>query len=297
VNAATRETREAAKRKLDVIANTPSRTAQGAAMYRAAHQLVDVPPVFEDPLALRIIGAEAETALRSGKGRWLTSEAVGMRAWVAVRSRYAEDCFASALGVGVRQYVALGAGLDTFAYRQRCEGVRVFEVDHPATQGWKRERLAETHIAVPDSVVFVPIDFERETILQGLERAPFDFSQLVFFSWLGVTPYLTRDAIMGTLDMVATSMRAGSQIVFDFAAPPGNDARARAGRKAFAARVSEAGEPLRSTFVPEALANELRALGFSSIETTDSAALDSRYFTGRKDGLRLRGGQMAQGRV
>src|ERR1700761_2639959 len=133
----------------DMQLNTPSRTAQGAAMHRAAHQLIDKPTVFTDPLALRIIGAEAATELRAGRDAHALTQAQGLRLFIAVRSRFTEDCLAEAIARGVHQYVLLGAGLDTFAYRAPRDGLRVFEVDHPATQGWKRERLKEISVTAP----------------------------------------------------------------------------------------------------------------------------------------------------
>lgn len=274
-----------------------SRTALGAALYRAAHQLVDRPPVFEDPLALRIVGREWEDALRAGRERWTQPQAAGMRAFLAVRSRYCEDCFAESFRRGVRQYVVLGAGLDTFAYRARFDGVRVFEVDRPATQEWKRARLAEAGIALPASVDYVPVDFERDALRAGLERTRFEFSRPAFFAWLGVTPYLTRDAIMGTLGVIATDMGAGSEIVFDVAAPPGDDPRAKAAREALAAHMEAAGERLKSEIAPAGLSEDLRRLGFSQVAVADSALLNARYFEGRRDGLALRGGHILRASV
>jgi methyltransferase (TIGR00027 family) len=195
-----------------------SRTAQRVAIRRAAHQLLDQPRVLDDPLALRIIGAEAAAALRTNPKEH-HAFARAFRAFMAARSRYAEDELARAVASGVRQYVVLGAGLDTFAYRNPHDGLRVFEVDHPATQAWKRERLQAAGIAVPSSLTFVPIDFERQTLADGLERAGFDHRIAAFFSWLGVTPYLTREACMSTLSLIA-KMPASSGVVFDFAIDP-----------------------------------------------------------------------------
>src|ERR1700688_3077516 len=179
-----------------------SKTAQRVAIRRAAHQLLDEPRVLEDPLALRIIGSEAEEELRSNPKEH-HAFARAFRAFMAARSRYAEDELARAVAHGVRQYVVLGAGLDTFAYRNPHAGLRVFEVDHPATQAWKREQLQAAGIAIPPSLTFVPIDFEQETLADGLEDCGFDASAAAFFSWLGVTPYLTREACMTTLSSIA----------------------------------------------------------------------------------------------
>jgi methyltransferase (TIGR00027 family) len=270
-------------------ANQPSRTAQGAALHRAAHQLVDRPPVFADPLALRIVGREAAGELREGRDRHATAGLSFLRAFIAVRSRFTEDSLAEAYAAGVRQYAILGAGLDTFAYQraQAFDGLAVFEIDHPATQGWKRARLQEVAIDIPKAVTYAPVDFERETIADGLTRAGFDFARPAFFAWLGVTPYLTREAVMGTLSFIA-SLKPGSAIAFDYAEPP-RDGEANAGFHAMAARVAAAGEPFKSLFAPDDLARSLRELGFSRIEDFDAAALNARYFQNRADGLRLGG--------
>src|SRR5580700_9654396 len=169
-------------------------------MRRAAHPLYDDPVIFDDPLALRILSDEAAAQVRSGaeaqnENPW----ARGLRAFVAARSRFAEEHLAAAVAQGVRQFVVLGAGLDTFAYRNPYPDLRVFEVDFPDTQAWKREQLQAASIAIPPSLIFVPIDFEQQTLADGLEQSGFNASAAAFFSWLGVTPYLTREACMNTL--------------------------------------------------------------------------------------------------
>jgi methyltransferase (TIGR00027 family) len=271
---------------------SPSRTALGAATHRAAHQLVDRPPVFADPLAIDIVGKQVADDLRSGRDGHGTDRATRLRAFIAARSRLAEDSFADAMKRGVDQYVLLGAGIDTFAYRRSsdCSAVHVFEVDHPATQGWKRARLAEAGIAIPSYLDFVPVDFERETLGDCLARSRFASVRPAFFAWLGVTPYLSRDAIFATLAFVARQNASGSEILFDYAEPVAAwDVARRAGFDAMAARVAAAGEPFRSFFAPQALAEELRAMGFSRIEDFDDAALNRRYFANRTDGLRIAG--------
>lgn len=276
--------------------NQASRTALGAALHRATHQIRDVPPIFADPLALRIVGPEAERSLRSGEGA--LAEWPGLRAFVAVRSRFAEDCLAQAHARGVLQYVLLGAGLDTFAYRAELPGLTVFEVDHPATQAWKRARLAEAGIAVPGSVVYAPVDFEREGGAAGLARAGFDAARPAFLAWLGVIHYLGREAVMETLGFVA-GLSAGSEIVFDYSErTDGGDATHRRAHQALAARVAAVGEPFRSTFEPAALVADVRRLGFSWVEDLGAEALSSRYFRGRSDGLLLLvGGHLMRARV
>jgi len=268
---------------------TFSRTAQRVAIRRAAHQLLDEPTVLHDPLALRIIGSEAEEALRSNpKEHHAFSRA--FRAFIAARSRYAEDELAGAFAQGVRQYVVLGAGLDTFAYRNPHPGLRVFEVDHSATQAWKREQLQAANIAIPESLTFVTIDFDRQTLADGLGHSGFKASAPAFFSWLGVTPYLSREACMRTLSFIA-KMPAGSGVVFDFVVDrrllnPGQ----RMALDALSKRVAHYGEPFQLFFDPAKLQDELKSLGFHRTDFLQGRELNARYFKDRTDGLLVRGG-------
>jgi methyltransferase (TIGR00027 family) len=266
-----------------------SRTAQRVAIRRAAHQLLDQPRVLDDPLALRIIGSEAAEELRSNpKEHHAFSRA--FRAFMAARSRYAEDELARAVAHGVRQYVVLGAGLDTLAYRNPHPGLRVFEVDHPATQAWKREQLQAAGIAIPASLTFVPIDFERQTLAEGLGQAGFGTEAAAFFSWLGVVPYLSREACMTTLSLLA-KMPVGSGVVFDFAVDPAllNPGQ-REALDALSQRVARYGEPFQLFFDPDKLQDELRGMGFCRTEFLQGKELNARYFKDRKDGLLVRGG-------
>ena len=267
---------------------TFSRTAQRVAIRRAAHQLLDQPRVLDDPLALRIIGSEAEDELRTNpKEHHAFSRA--FRAFMAARSRYAEDELARAFAHGVRQYVVLGAGLDTFAYRNPHAGLRVFEVDHPATQAWKQEQLQAADIVIPASLTFVPIDFERQTLADGLRYSGFDATASAFFSWLGVTPYLTHEAFTTTLTFIG-ELRPGSGVVFDFAVDPEllNPGQRQA-LGALSKRVARYGEPLQLFFDPAKLQKELKALGFHRTEFLQGKDLNARYFKHRKDGLLVRG--------
>ena len=268
---------------------TFSKTAQRVAIRRAAHQLLDQPRVLDDPLALRIIGPEAAEELQTNpKEHHAFSRA--FRAFMAARSRYAEDELTRAVEHGVAQYVVLGAGLDTFAYRNPHPGLRVFEVDHPATQAWKREQLREAGIAIPQSLTFVPIDFEQQTLADGLARSGLNASAAVFFSWLGVTPYLTREACMTTLSFIAR-MPAGSGVVFDFAVDPALlNAGQRQALDALSERVARYGEPFQLFFDPEKLQDELKSLGFQRTELLQREQINARYFKDRKDGLLVRGG-------
>jgi methyltransferase (TIGR00027 family) len=256
-----------------------SRTALGAAGHRAAHQVLERGFIFCDPLALRIMGPEAEAAIDDAKREPLKR---GLRLFVAARTRFAEDALAAALARGAAQLVVLGAGLDTYAYRPNLpDRLRVFEVDHPATQAWKRERLAEAAIAAPAALTFAPVDFERETLADGLAAAGFDPARRSFFTWLGVVPYLTEQAILATLAFIA-ALPGGAEVVFDYSNPPESiDApQLRAFHEALAARVAAAGEVFRSYFDTDALAVQLRALGFAEIEDLGLADIAARYFPG-----------------
>jgi methyltransferase (TIGR00027 family) len=271
----------------------PSRTAQRVAMRRAAHQLCDVPLVFSDPLALSILGEEAAGKVRSEtEEERLAPVARTMRAFMAVRSRFAEDELAAAVERGVRQYVVLGAGLDTFAYRNPHAELMVYEVDHPATQEWKRYRVERAGFAghaMPPSLRFAPVDFERETLADGLAAAAFRSGEPAFFSWLGVVPYLTLAAARATLAWIG-GLPPGSAVAFDYAIPPHTLNRMeRMAFDALAERVARAGEPFQLFFTPEELERELRSAGFRELDDLDSDAINTRYFAGRADELHVRG--------
>jgi methyltransferase (TIGR00027 family) len=257
----------------------PSRTALGAASHRAAHQVLERGFIFSDPLALRILGTDAEAAIAEAEQE---PRKRALRLFIAVRTRFAEDALAAAVARGTRQLVVLGAGLDTYAYRADPTGLRVFEVDHPATQAWKRERLAEAAIAIPNTLTFAPIDFERDTLADGLAVAGFNPARQTFFTWLGVTPYLTERAVFATLGFIA-SLPGGAHVVFDYSNPP--DAIAGAERRAFhealAARVAATGEVFKSYFDSQALAARLRELGFLDIEDLGPDDIAFRYFPNR----------------
>ena len=209
------------------------------------------------------------------------------RAFMAARSRYAEDRLAEAVGNGVGQCVILGAGLDTFAYRNPFPELRVFEVDFPATQEWKRDLLKTAGITVPPNLIFVPLDLEHKSLGEGLAEAGLDFSRPAFFSWLGVVPYLTLEAFRATVSVV-TRLPGGTTVCFDYAFSPESLSPARrAVFKALSERVAAAGEPFRLFFTREQLERELRDAGFQGIEQVDSDDLNALYFADRKDGLRL----------
>jgi methyltransferase (TIGR00027 family) len=260
-----------------------SRTALRVAIRRAAHQLVDQPPVLVDPIAVKLIGADYPRDLE----RASHTVARDFRAYLAVRSRFAEDHLALAVAAGVRQYVILGAGLDTFAYRNPFPTLRVFEADFPATQEGKREMLAAAGIAVPPTLTFVELDFEHKTLLEILTDAGFDSSAPSFFSWLGVAPYLTLEAFRSTLSAIG-ALPEGTGLAFDYSLPPETlNPERRAIFDRLAERVAAAGEPFQLFFTPEQMENELHHAGFRQIEQLDHEGLNQLYFQNRADGLRL----------
>jgi methyltransferase (TIGR00027 family) len=269
-----------------------SRTAERVAMRRAAHQLYDDPPlVFTDPLALRILPEEARAELRAREEmERMQPFARGMRAFMAARSRFAEDALERAFAAGVRQYVVLGAGLDTYAARSPHEDLRVFEVDHPATQAWKRHRLQESGIHLADTVTFVPVDFEHERLMDRLVASGFDANAPAFGSWLGVLPYLTREAAEGTLRALGR-LPQRSGVAFDYAVEGASlSSQQQAAFDSLAERVARAGEPFRLAFMPADLRELLAECGFARVEDLDGEAIHARYFAERSDGLMVRGG-------
>src|SRR3954468_8966657 len=250
----------------------PSRTAFGAAVLRAVHPELDRPVVFSDPLAWRILG-DREEILAGMAERYERSR---LRIFIAVRHRFAEDALAAAHARGTRQAVVLGAGLDTSAYRNPHADLRFWEVDFPATGEWKRDRLAAAGIAVPATVTYVGVDFERESFLERLADAGLDTGAPVFFLWLGVVPYLTRDAAEATLRAIGSI--SGGEVVFDLPAPAGEVAAgAQADRADLEATVAELGEPFRGGWEqPEMLALLVDA-GFDEVEDLDRSGIRTRY--------------------
>jgi methyltransferase (TIGR00027 family) len=279
-----------------MIEGRRSATAERVAMRRAAHQLYDQPLIFEDPLALRILSDEAAARVRTPTEEEQTPFAQGFRAYMATRSRFAEAELALSVHEGVRQYIVLGAGLDTFAYRNPFPDLRVFEVDHPATQTWKRERLRHAGIAIPNSMRFAPVDFERDTLAHGLEAAGFNSGEPAFFSWLGVVPYLTRVAAFATLTFIA-NLPQGSGVVFDYSIPRElmNENERRA-FDALAERVARAGEPFRLFFDPDQLTADVQALGFTKVQDHSTMAIRARWL-GQETPAHGRSGRILCARV
>jgi len=269
-----------------------SRTIEIPAIMRALHQTIDSDPkILTDPIAPRLINTDESQ-------EWVAPLldhpfAKQWRAGFALRARYAEDVLGEEVQRGVRQYVVLGAGLDTFAYRQPLWGssLTVYEVDHPITQRWKQDQLKAAEIAIPSNVRFVPIDFERASIADALRAQKFHFDLRTLCSWMGVTQYLTPDALDATFHFVL-ALAPSSEIVFSFILPQKEVSGVEAEALALAAqRAGEVGEPWLSRLSPDELAAKLRSMGFSRIIHLTPEEARQRYFDGRCDGLRERRGE------
>ncbi|KIA64224.1 class I SAM-dependent methyltransferase [Nocardia vulneris] len=267
----------------------PSRTALATAYARAYHQIADQPRILTDPLAVRLLGVGEDELTEAGRpaaARSDSDDSLGVlrlgvsdrprRLFFAARSRFAEDRVAEAVAAGARQVVILGAGLDTFAYRNPHSGLRVFEVDHPATQEWKRQRLAAAGIDLPELSAFVPVDFETDLLATQLADAGFNRSEPAVFVWLGVVFYLTPDAASATLEYIA-GQTAPVEVVFDYLADNGAN---RAELLARAERAAAVGEPWFSYFTPDDIAAQLRALGLTEVEDHAAADLIAGYLGG-----------------
>jgi methyltransferase (TIGR00027 family) len=262
---------------------TRNRTAESTAAIRATHYIHgDRPLVFEDPFAIELIGPEwREVCLR---GNELSRSRGG--AIILGRARYTEDLLDAAVLSGADQYVILGAGLDTFALRRSdlTAMIRIYEVDLPEIQAWKREHLAQLGHELPDALEFIPADLEHETIAEALSRSSFRSDRRAFFSWLGTVPYLSREAIFRTLESIVTASAPGSEIIFDYRVSmefvdPEDVPFVEAGDK-FSA---QGGEPKRSWLNPHTFPNEICSVGLELIESLSPKQLWDRYFADRND--------------
>jgi methyltransferase (TIGR00027 family) len=282
-------------------------TALGASLMRAVHTRLASAPLIDDPWGDRIVlEAERETVRKIvlnglsvearerceklGTPNAVLDAALRLHpgyGWAILRTRYAEDALEVAVRRGVRQYVIVGAGFDSFALRQPAiaREVDVFEIDHPATQELKRQRLDACGVPLPRTLHFVPADLSQELLGEALARSTFRRTQSAFFSWLGVTQYLTRDANLTTLRGIAACSDSGSELVFTYVDQRelGRERASDVGRiqGAFAA----AREPWLSGFDPSVLAEDLAAVGFILIEDLDGQDAKRRYCGDRRDDL------------
>jgi methyltransferase (TIGR00027 family) len=267
----------------------PSRTALRVALRRAAHQVYDPPPrVLDDPIAVPILGPQYAEEIHKTANKLERIYSVSMRAFVVARSRYAEDALAHAVQHhNATQYVLLGAGLDTFAHRNPHPALRVFEIDHPATQAWKLDLLARSALAIPPTLTHVPVDFEHQDLAHRLAESGFDPTRPTVFAMLGVVPYLTLEAFRSTLRLIA-AQPPGSAVVFDYSQPRAVlPPREQLALDSLAARVALIGEPFRIFFTPAEVAAELHR--FARIEDLGAPELNARYYANRTDHLRVRG--------
>jgi len=262
-------------------------------MRRAAHYLLDAEPkILSDTFARAFAGFSSDQEFLAGLDAVPSANLAWLRTSFALRNRLAEDELADAVKGGVAQYVILGAGLDSFAYRRPdlMQSLTVYEVDHPASQAWKRERVAALGIEVPSTLHYVPIDFEDATLIEGLASAGLDRRAPVFFSWLGVTQYLTREAGLRTLQECATVSSANCTLVMEFIAPPEmlEDGEAALCRS-LASASANVGEPWLCFYTFDEMTENLKTAGFGSVELFSPERAHSRYLAGRSDGARLPG--------
>jgi len=257
------------------------RVARSSGRSSALGTLLD--PIADKVLVLSTMIALVEYGIFPG---WLV-------ALIVAREFLVSGLRLAAIERGVRQLVVLGAGLDTYAYRSPWrDRLRVFEVDHPSTQAWKLERLAEAAIPVPAWLTFAPVDFERETLAEGLQAAGFDAAQQTFFTWLGVVPYLTEEAVWATAGFIA-SLPHGAHVVFDYGEDPALlSPEVRDSHEKRAAHVAAMGEAFVSRFTPDGLRAKLTGLGFSEIEDLGPRQIASRYFPSRASSAPERGGHI-----
>lgn len=282
-----------------------SLTALLTAYARGYHALHDQPKIFNDHLINQFFTeqehayfaqnlAESLKFLDPDRAASCPDPASALAAYMQIqggpvtlsRSRYTEDALLDAVKQGVQQYVMLGAGMDTFAFRypEVVKHINVFEVDQPATQAFKCKRLAELGWAIPERLHFIGLDFAHESLHTALQRATYKTDQPAFFSWLGVTYYLSKAVVMETLQTIATFAAPGTVLVFDYMDP---DAfvpeRASKRMQKMQQIVRGVGEPMKASFDPTTLAPDLANLGLRLVENLSPATVEARYFTGRSD--------------
>jgi methyltransferase (TIGR00027 family) len=286
-------------------ANQFSKTALVTAYIRAYHAAHDEPKIFADLLAHRLITMEDPQSrqvrlidsLQSAEPELVHPyfhQTSALPWWIRViagavlsRARYVEDCLEQAIRQGVRQYVILGAGMDTFAFRRSdlVEQLQIFEVDHPETQAFKRQRLAAAGLDPPKAVHFIPANLERENLAAVLQHSAYDPELLTFFGWMGVTYYLDSESVFATWREIAEVAPGGSSVVFDyldtgFFAPENPHKSVQA----VLDNVRRIGEPMSTGFEPPELARRLSRLGFRLQEDLSAADIEARYFREGPDG-------------
>jgi methyltransferase (TIGR00027 family) len=270
------------------VQTVSSQTARTAAAARAAHLIVDQPPaIFSDTLAMALLGDEADEYVAYHREHGSHVVLAGARGQVVCRSRLAEDSLAAAIGRGIRQYVILGAGLDSFAYRSALSrSVRVFEVDHQATQHWKRRQLAAAKITVPEDVTFVAADFETGSLAADLIRGGLDPAVPAFVSWLGVTMYLTTQAIGRTFAEL-TQLAPGSEVIADYMLPAGmRDEAGNTYVELVGPLTAERGEPWLTFMSPKDMSDLLARHGLRPLRHVAQRDVGDATTWQRSDSLR-----------
>jgi methyltransferase (TIGR00027 family) len=266
----------------------PSRTILRPAIGRAAHQLFDTPLIFRDPIAIGFVPEASERAIRAAAEDHAALHSGLFRAMVAVRNRFAEDRLAEAAARHIGQYLMLGAGLETFPWRQPdfAWGMRLFLADHPATLAWSRDRFRERGLSQPENLAFVAVDLEQDGLAAELEEAGFDRRIPTFVSALGVVHYLTAGAVTALFRFVATLPR-GSEVVFTFPVTEDElDGEERDEVRVSVARAAEMGEPWLTRARPSEMVAWLNRCGVSDVFHLAPEIAQQRYFAGRGDALR-----------
>jgi methyltransferase (TIGR00027 family) len=263
--------------------------AEVAAAVRVLHQTMDGQrKILVDPIAARLVSPATCEATRQAFQYAPPTYPERIRALYVLRYRFAEDRLAEAYKDGIRQYVILGAGFDTFPYRQPAwaREMRIFEVDHPAMQQLKRERLRDGEIEAPSNLGYVAVDFDQVSPLEALAAAGFEGRSPAFFSLIGVSHFLT-EASLDAILMMVRAMPPSSRLVFTFALPESELPREEIAMVAMNRAASSAsGEPWHTFFRPEELKAKLAAMGFSRVDHTSKQEMDRRYMRYRHDGIK-----------
>ncbi|MDH3510445.1 MAG: class I SAM-dependent methyltransferase [Gammaproteobacteria bacterium] len=264
--------------------------AEQTALFRAAHQVLDNDPkILLDPLALTLLGKDTERRINAQRELYKKPHMVKARTFTILRSRYTEDELSAAINRGVRQYVILGAGLDTSPYRtgHPSEPIDTYEIDHPDTQRWKLDRLKKAQIPMRKNLRHVAVDFERQSLIEGLAESDFDFSQPAFFSWLGVNYYLRPASVRNMFEKMASSAPS-SQVVFDFVVDDSElDAAGREDVAKISRYADKQKEPWLSRYSPSKLEDILREAGFNDVFYFSRDLATARYLKDRPDGLAI----------
>lgn len=271
-----------------------SKTAEVVAAVRAAHLLYDTPIIFRDPYAIDLTSRTWRILARHRLAYRFVAERLlkvlrPVRGQILGRARYCDELLDAAMQHGMKQCVIVGAGLDSLALRRRdlADILSIYELDHPASQAVKRQRLVSVAEQPPQNLVFVPVDFEHSTVMQALRSTSFQMQEPAFFSWLGTTLYLSADAIFATLGDIAAHAAAGSELLLDYSLSDhlltGTDRAELDALKKFVAR---RGEPFRANFSPDELRAKVTALGYRVIGNLSYQDQWARYFANRHDDLR-----------